>query len=515
MAEPTPQHDYRRVPTSKAMVGDTVWNLVGMGLPLVAGALAFLVLPDEEHGLGAKRLEVLGLVWMLVGFSSIFDLGLGRALTKLFADRLSQDRRATLPALFWTALTLIVGLGIVAAILVVALIPVLSGGDMDEDLRRETVLGLWTVALSMPVMIVNVGLCGVLQASRAFKLLNIIRIPSGSYTFLAPVCVLPFSKSIFVVVLVLILGRSIEMVAYFVACLRTVPELRQRMAVARDDIRELIGFGGWMTVSNITVSFMTHVNRFVIRSVRKIGEGAYYLVPEEIAIRMLLVPRAWIDVLFPAFVTSFNSPDEDPTRLFRRGVNVLTLMTMAIALPAAVFLPDVLSVWLPEGEVYATRGRFVIRCLVIGVFIHGVARVIWYFVQAAGRPDLAARMHLVQLPIYLGGAYFLISSYGIDGAAIAWTTRVTIDLLLLAGAAARFLTNPRAVLGHALVLLAGAATLIALAALPHGFFARIGTSAVALVVFYVAAWHWVLSADERGYVAKAGASVRRKLQRRA
>ncbi|MDP6491735.1 MAG: hypothetical protein QGG69_08215, partial [Kiritimatiellia bacterium] len=82
---PSEEHDFSRVASARRMAGHTLWNLVGMGVPMLAGAIAFPIMLSERIGLGKERLEVLGLVWMLVGFSSIFDLGLGRALTKLSA----------------------------------------------------------------------------------------------------------------------------------------------------------------------------------------------------------------------------------------------------------------------------------------------------------------------------------------------------------------------------------------------------------------------------------------------
>ena len=44
-----------------------------------------------------------------------------------------------------------------------------------------------------------------------------------------------------------------------------------------------------------------------------------------------------------------------------------------------------------------------------------------------GRPDLVAKIHLLQLPLYLVLVYFLISQMGIIGAAIAFTLRVTLE----------------------------------------------------------------------------------------
>ena len=55
---------------------NTVWNLIGYGAPLVVAVFA---IPLLVRGLGTSRFGVLTLAWVLVGYLSIFDLGLSRA----------------------------------------------------------------------------------------------------------------------------------------------------------------------------------------------------------------------------------------------------------------------------------------------------------------------------------------------------------------------------------------------------------------------------------------------------
>lgn len=61
-----------------------VFNIIGQGVPLLA---AFFAIPRLIHGLGTDRFGVLTLVWMVIGYFSLFDLGLGRALTQVVAEK--------------------------------------------------------------------------------------------------------------------------------------------------------------------------------------------------------------------------------------------------------------------------------------------------------------------------------------------------------------------------------------------------------------------------------------------
>jgi hypothetical protein len=73
--------------------------------------------------------------------------------------------------------------------------------------------------------------------------------------------------------------------------------------------------------------------------------------------------------------------------------------------------------------------------------------------QAHGRSDLTAKLHLLELPVF---AMLLISGahlFGIVGAALAWTMRMMLDTALLYATAWWLHLPQRGVLAHGLSLL--------------------------------------------------------------
>ncbi len=81
-----------------------IWNLLGSGAPLL---VAIVAIPILIEGMGLVRFGVLTIAWMVVGYFSLFDLGLGRALTKLVAEKLGHSQNNEnneIPPLIWTAM---------------------------------------------------------------------------------------------------------------------------------------------------------------------------------------------------------------------------------------------------------------------------------------------------------------------------------------------------------------------------------------------------------------------------
>jgi O-antigen/teichoic acid export membrane protein len=89
--------------SGRLLARNTIWNLIGNGSPMI---VAVFSIPILIHSLGKDRFGVLALVWGLIGYASLFDMGLGRALTQLVANKLGSGDQHEIPTLVWTSLVL-------------------------------------------------------------------------------------------------------------------------------------------------------------------------------------------------------------------------------------------------------------------------------------------------------------------------------------------------------------------------------------------------------------------------
>src|SRR2546426_5500122 len=91
---------------------NTIWNLLGQIFPLV---VATVTIPVLIRTMGVVRFGLLSLTWTLIGYFSLIDLGIGRALTKFVADKLAANEESSIPPLVWTCLFLMLVLGLAGA----------------------------------------------------------------------------------------------------------------------------------------------------------------------------------------------------------------------------------------------------------------------------------------------------------------------------------------------------------------------------------------------------------------
>jgi len=426
--------------SSKVLARNTVWNLLGQGAPMV---MALFAIPVLVKGLGVDRFGVLTLAWVVIGYFSLFDLGLGRALTQIVAKRLGKEEAIELPRLVWTALAIMAIMGVIGAVIAGSLSPLLIAKifKMPDQLRPESLHAFYILSASIPIVILSSGFVGILTAHQRFDLINAVRIPLGLANFIVPLLVLPFSTSIASITLLLALSRLASCVAQYWLCLGAMPSLRREKRFMPMAIKPLFSFGGWMTVSNIIGPLMVYLDRFVIGAVISVTAVAYYATPYEMVTKLWIVSGALVATLFPAFAATNNSDASRTIQLLSKSIAATFILIFPIVLVIVTFSQEGLMIWL--GKDFANNSAPVLQWLAAGVFINCLAQVIFALIQGRGRPDLTAKIHLLELLFYLPLLWWALKQYGIVGAAVTWTLRVTIDGILLLWASQRLIPFAR------------------------------------------------------------------------
>jgi O-antigen/teichoic acid export membrane protein len=385
---------------------------------------------------------LLTLSWSIIGYASLFDFGLGRALTQVVAER-RQQRRATgdLPAVVSSALAamLLVGCAGSLAMLALARWATSNGLNISPQLQREALGGARLLAIGIPVVVLTSGFRGILEAYERFDLANAVRVPTGISTFLGPLLVMPFTHSLAWAVGVLLAARVAGLVALIALVNRVAPTLTRRASIELPSLRPMMRFGAWMTVSNILSPLMSSTDRFFISAMISASVVAYYTAPYEMVTRLMaMIALAVATSLFPAFARAADAADA--RALLKRGVALITTAFVPVVVLVLVLAPFILRMWL--GDTFARESTAVLRILAVGILMNGFAQAPFAMIQARGRADLTAKIHLAELPFYVTSVLYLIRVDGIEGAAIAWTLRVSAEAVVLFIVARYMLDEP-------------------------------------------------------------------------
>jgi O-antigen/teichoic acid export membrane protein len=422
----------------------SIWNLLGTGVPF---GFAVICMPVLLHRMGPDRYGLLLLVWAVVGYFSIFDFGLSRAITQLVARAYKVSVAEAAPVLATGVLALGI-FGVLGGLILYSASPLVEHvARIPVLLREETAKAVRVLGIGLPFVIVSAGLRGALEGVFDFAWINLIKMIVGIGTYLLPVAVIFLSLRLDWICAALVLLRALTCLSYYVRCriffnLRRSPNLLDVQVAKR-----LMGYGGWITVSNLMSPFMAYLDRFLVAGAISVALAGYYSTSQEIVTKFQIIPAAVLSVLFPAISRSHQSSPELAGDIFFRGTQYVTFALFPLAAACLLFAREGLGLWF--GVEFASQAYLVAQILTVGSFINCLAFNPFSFLQGIGRPDITAKIHVIELPVYLLMLWVLTKQLGVIGVALAWSGRMALDLSILSIAASRQSFIMRELIGRA------------------------------------------------------------------
>lgn len=406
---------------------NTIYNLLGNVVPIIF-AVAFI--PPLIKGLGTERFGILSLAWMIIGYFSFFDFGIGKGLTKIVAERVGSNKTEQIAKVFWSSLILMLAISGITVITVSFFIPsIVNLFNVSTIYKQETIDTFLILALSIPIVTTMAGLRGMLEAYQKFAAINLLKVFLGAFTFLGPLLVLLISNSLFWIVVFLIFTRISIWILYLIQCFKANSEIKKNFRFDLDSIKPVLKFSVWITIGNIIVPVIMYSDRFLIGTIISAVAITFYVTPYELITKLMLIPIALSGVLFPIFSAGFLSKPENTKKIFLRGVKFTFLIMYPFVLLIIAFAHEVIYLWL--GEEFAIKSSFILQILAIGILMNSLSLIPNNYFQGIGKPNIPTLLNLLEFPIYILLMWFMIKTYGINGAAVAYMLFATIDALIM------------------------------------------------------------------------------------
>lgn len=407
---------------------NTLWNLAGSVVPLLIG---IVTIPYIYKHIGIERIGVLTIIWALVGYFSIFDFGLGRAITQRIASLSLLQGSSHKKKIARTGVFLTFVIGVLSSLFGFAFIEFVgvswinSAPQLEHEIRSSLLL----TCLAIPATTVTAGLRGILEGEQRFKAINILKLILGLSNFLAPIASIHFfGPRLDLIVGALVAARYIILFAYRFSARHVLGSTA--FSFSREESRRLIQFGGWMTLSNIVSPLMVVADRFLIANILGAAVVAYYTIPADFMIRLLVLPAALTISLFPVFSKDISEKNYvNAFKLYRTSMKIIFLVMGVIAICIFIGAEYGIKIWL--GKEFSQQSSAVASILALGILLNGMAQVPFAYIQASGDARSTALIHLFEIILYIPTLILLMQVFGIRGAALAWVLRALLDLVLL------------------------------------------------------------------------------------
>lgn len=402
----------------------TTYNLIGSIVPL---AVSLVTVPLYLKLIGLDVYGVLLLCWTLLGYMGFLNFGLGPSVTQRMAV-LGKGQGEEQAGIFWTALWLSLALGIVAGLLVYGLADFYFTGleNPPAGLSGQIDRAKGWLAAIIPVMMLSSVLTGALQGHESFLSMNAITSVASILMSVAPLAVAFLLGTELWWLLAASLGARIaSLLALFVACGRAIPGLGLQ-GIDRRLAGSVLAFGGWMTADGVLGSLLLTFDRFAIGTMLGPTAVSIYTVPQALVTNIHVIPTALGKVLFPRFAASAEPEQGD--RLELKSIATLAAIMTPICVAMMAAAGPFLQLWI--GRETGLQAAPVAYFIVAAMCLNSVAGVPFMRMLGAGRPDLIAKIHLVEVPPYLILLFVGLSWFGVVGAAAAWCARMVADAVI-------------------------------------------------------------------------------------
>ena len=175
------------------------------------------------------------------------------------------------------------------------------------------------------------------------------------------------------------------------------------------------------------------------------------------------------------------------------------IIIFPIVLVIIAFAGEGMELWM--GKEFAINSTLILRFFSVGILLNGIAYFPFTFLQSIGRPDITAKIHLVELPIYISAMWLLIPKYGLIGVGVIWLGRILIDTIL------QFYFTKVVLMNkfrynfklHIVPILISMIVLI-ITFFIKGFFIKIIFITCLLLIFMLIIWKKLLNHEERSYI---------------
>jgi O-antigen/teichoic acid export membrane protein len=403
---------------------NTVINIIGSVIPLV---VTLLTVPIYLKLLGVERYGVIALIWLMLGYFSFLEMGLGKAVANQIA-KASHASDSVKSEIFWTGLILNAGFGIAGAFVLWLLgkYLILHFLKMPDQYLSETIATLPWLIVTLPLALISSVLSGTLEGRHRFDIVNYLQVITSVVFQVVPIVAAYFyGPSLEIVVPVAIVSRVLMNIPFLIACVFYVP-MHFRPVFSFSCAKKLFKYGGWVAITGIVSPILDTVDRLIIASVLGVQAVAHYTLSYQVITKAKIIPMSLSRVIFPKF-SDYES--HDALNLALRALEILSLVMTPIVVFGIIFLQQFMNLWIGKELSVITAPLGVI--LLFGVWLNSLAHVPFNLLQGQGQPDKVAKLHTIELLPFLCILWLFINYFGLLGVAIAWSLRVTLDSLIL------------------------------------------------------------------------------------
>lgn len=403
--------------------GNATVIFIGAIAPL---AVVMVTVPAYLSLIGPERYGILLLIWIVLDYFAIFGVGLDASTTNHLARH--RDDKTAREEIFWSAILVNAVLGLLGglAVFFVGTFLLSHTALISDEYRTEILTSIPWIAAAIPVITVSAVLTGTLQAFESFVELTVLQFIGSIVLQVAPLAVaFCYGPDLLWLVAAAVLSRLAIGGLLMIAVVHVL-KIGRRVCFSLVRMKSLVKFGSWVAVTGLISPILVNLDRVLIGWILGAANVAYYTVPYNIVNKISMLPFSLVKALFPRF-SIYDRQRALSTS--HEAIMSLAVILAPLLITGMFVCTPFLQLWL--GKEFAGHAQGIGEILIAGLWFNCLAYIPFAFLQAQGRPDLVAKLHMLELAPFAVLLWLALILGGLKGAALAWSIRVAADSFLL------------------------------------------------------------------------------------
>ncbi|TAK60584.1 MAG: hypothetical protein EPO24_06555 [Bacteroidetes bacterium] len=397
-------------------------------------SISLFCIPYFVVKLGTNAIGLLSILWLLVGYAGLLDLGLGQASTKFLSEQIAKNNREEVIHKIRSNIQLGILLSAIGCclILFISFIGAEHFIQIPSSLQQEATWSLQLLAICLPAVILQGILRSIPVAYNRFDIVNGLQSINVFIQWVGSSIILLMGGGLMGIIFLTLFSRYVITYSYFRLALRLFPELRGKsLLIPARHSMDTLRYGGWITTAQIIGPLLIFFERTLIGKLHSLSFVAFYVLPFDALLKLTIFPMSLSGTLLPNLSGQWIS-DEGKAKgkiLFHRSIKFTVIVMLPVIAALMLFSSEIMNMWL--GWEFQQQSTTVFLLLSLGILFHSIAQLPNAALQALNRPDMIGKLLIVEVLVYPVFCFFLTLQFGIIGTAVAWLFRVFSELVVL------------------------------------------------------------------------------------
>jgi O-antigen/teichoic acid export membrane protein len=424
----------------------TAGKRIGLGakanaLQQIAGGLSALIgLGLAYRHVPGDELNIINLIWLFTNFLALLDLGLGRSLNQSIAACVGSGKKDEIPTIFWTAISIILPLSLVAGGLLVGSSGLILHG-LKGPFPADAQPVLMLTGAIVPFAMVGIILVGVLQADSMFPQAAAVQIPVLIVTYLGPGLLYVLGmQNLYAFAILHLITRAISACVLFYIANRHY-RLIGRFVFDKLRLASLLKFGGWVAVSSFIGPLLAQFDRLIV--LRQLGDKGMNLHSAlvDAGSRVMVVPISLAVGLFPVVSSLYAAGSTAEIKnVSAKSLRMILAFMVPMVMIGAGLSNEIIRLWLGTKDEVAGMN---FALILLGCLCNGLLWWVPYTIfQSIGKPKIPTFILLFELLVYFPLFGIAIHYFGLRGGTVVWCCRAIFEGVVVSILARKYSISP-------------------------------------------------------------------------